>query len=79
MNDGNKPNPILRQIMHYVICYSICQSYNVYSITKKKKGMISYHQQHGITSMKKHILGEHLVVWHRWKSVNVTFDSNELH
>jgi hypothetical protein len=75
VNDGNKPNPILHQIMHCVICHSICQTYNVYSTTKKKKCMIFYNQQHGTTSMKKHILDEHPLAWHKWNSVNVTFDS----
>jgi len=28
--------------------------------------------------MKKHVLGEHLVVWCKWKSANVAFDL-ELH
>jgi hypothetical protein len=31
-------------------------------------------QQHGITSMKKYIVGEHLIVWCKWKNVNVAFD-----
>jgi len=29
--------------------------------------------------MNKHILGEHLATWHRWKSVNVAFDVKKLH
>jgi hypothetical protein len=29
--------------------------------------------------MKKHILGEHLVAWRKWKSANVAFDLKELH
>ncbi len=37
VNDGNKPDAILCQIMHCVICHSIYQSYNVYNTTKKKR------------------------------------------
>jgi hypothetical protein len=29
--------------------------------------------------MKKQILDEHLAAWHKWKSVNVAFDLEELH
>jgi hypothetical protein len=29
--------------------------------------------------MNKHILGEHLATWHKWKSANVAFDSKKLH
>jgi hypothetical protein len=39
VNDGNKLNHILFQTMHYVICHSICQSYNVGNTTKRKKGI----------------------------------------
>jgi hypothetical protein len=71
VNDGNKPNAILRQIMHCVICHSICQSYNVYSTTKKNKGMIFYNQQHGIIFIKKiswvniqsHGIGGKVLMW----------------
>jgi hypothetical protein len=58
VNDGNEPNPILFQIMHCVICHYVCQSYSANNTTKRRKGMISYNQQHGITFMKTHILGE---------------------
>ncbi len=34
---------------------------------------------HGTISRNKHILGEHLTVWCRWKNANVAFDSQELH
>jgi hypothetical protein len=51
----------------------------MFIVPPKKKGMIFYNQQHGTTSMKKHILGEHPVTWHGWKNVNVAFDSKELH
>jgi hypothetical protein len=40
MNDGNKLNPILLQIMHCVICHFVCQSYIVGSTTKRRKDMI---------------------------------------
>jgi hypothetical protein len=33
--------------------------------------MISYDQQHETTFMKKHILIEHPVVQHRWKTINL--------
>jgi hypothetical protein len=33
--------------------------------------MISYNQQHGTTFMKKHILAEHPIAWHRWKIANL--------
>jgi hypothetical protein len=29
--------------------------------------------------MKKHIVVEHPIVWHKWKSANVDFDPEELH
>jgi hypothetical protein len=29
--------------------------------------------------MNKHILGEHIVAWHKWKNANVAFDSKKLH
>ncbi len=79
MNDGNKPNPILHQTMHYMICHFVCQNYSVDSVAKRKKGMISYNQQYKITSIKEHILGEHPIVWCRWENVNVTFNLEELH
>jgi hypothetical protein len=41
--------------------------------------MTFYSLQHGITSMKKYILGEHLVAWCKWENVNVVFDSEKLH
>jgi hypothetical protein len=37
--------------------------------------MIFYSHQNGITSIKKYILGEHVVAWCKWKNVNVAFDS----
>ncbi len=55
VNDCNKQYTIMLQTMHCVIC----QSYSVDNTTKRRKGMIFYNQQHGITSMKKHILGKH--------------------
>jgi hypothetical protein len=33
----------------------------------------------GLFFMNKHILSEHPVTWHRWKNVDVTFDSKKLH
>jgi hypothetical protein len=78
VNDGSKLDPILLQTMHCVICLFVCQSYNVGNTTKRKKFLISYNQQHGIISMKKYILGEHLATWHKWKSANVAFDLEEL-
>ncbi len=79
MNDDNKPNPILHQTMHYMICHFVCQNSSVDSVAKRKKGMISYNQQYKITSIKDHILGEHPIVWCRWENVNVTFNLEELH
>jgi hypothetical protein len=29
--------------------------------------------------MKTHILGEYPATWHKWKSVNVAFDLEEVH
>jgi hypothetical protein len=56
VNDGNKLNLILLQTMHYVICHFVCPSYNVGSTTKRKKGTISYNQQHGSTFYQKSYL-----------------------
>jgi hypothetical protein len=78
VNDGSKLYIIMPQTMHCVFCHFVCQSYNADNTTKRKKGMISYNQQHGTTSMKKHILGKHLA-WRRWKNVNVAFDLEKLH
>ncbi len=39
--------------------------------------MISYNQQHGTISMKKHILVEHLIVWCMWKITNLSFVMEE--
>jgi hypothetical protein len=78
LNDGNKLNPIWLQTIH-VICHFVCQNYNANSTTKRRKGMISYNQQHGTISMKRYILGEHLATWRKWKSVNGGFDSKDLH
>ncbi len=73
-------DPILLQTMFCVICHFVCQSYSVGSTTsKRRKGMTFYSLQHGITSMKKYILGEHLVAWCKWENVNVVFDSEKLH
>jgi hypothetical protein len=33
----------------------------------------------GLSSMKKHILGEHPIVWHMWKNVQVIFDLEDTH
>jgi len=41
VNDGSKLDPILLQTMR-VICHFVCQSYNVGSTTKRRKGIISY-------------------------------------
>ncbi len=41
--------------------------------------MISYNQQYRIISMKEHILGEHPIIWCRWKNVNMVFNLKELH
>jgi len=55
VNDGSKPNLILVQIMHYVICHFVCQNYNVSSTIKRKKGM-GFNNQHEIISMKNQSL-----------------------
>lgn len=59
--------------MWCVICHSVSQTYSSGNTTKKKKGLITFNQQHGTTSMKKHILSKHLAAWRCWKSVNLTF------
>ncbi len=71
VNDGKKPNRLTSQTMHCLLCHFVYQTCNFGSIAKKRKDMISYNQQHGTTSMKKHILTEHLVDWLRWKFVNL--------
>jgi hypothetical protein len=71
VNDGNKPNPTFSQTMRYTICRSISQAYNFSNTTKKRKGPITYRQQHGTTSMKKHVTFEHGDAWARSKSVNL--------
>ncbi len=79
LNDGNKPNPILPETMHYVICHFVCQNYSVDNTAKRNKGMISYNRQYRIISIKDHILGEHPIVWCRWESANVAFNFKQLH
>jgi hypothetical protein len=71
VNDGNKPNPTLFQTMRCTIWHSISQAYSHGNITKKKKWLITYSQQHGITSMKKHVTSKHGDAWERWKNVNL--------
>jgi hypothetical protein len=39
--------------------------------------MISYNQQQGTTSMKKHILVEHPIVWRKWKITNQSLAMEE--
>jgi len=55
VNDGSKPNLILPQIMHYVICHFVCQNYSVSSTIRRKKGM-GFNNQHEIISMKNQSL-----------------------
>jgi hypothetical protein len=59
VNDCNKLYTIMLQTMHCVICHLVCQSSSADNTTKRRKSMIFYNQQHGITSMKKDILGKH--------------------
>jgi hypothetical protein len=65
--------------MHCVICHFVYRTYNFDSNTKRRKGLISYNQEHGTIFMKKHILVKHPITWHKWKSANVAFDIKELH
>jgi hypothetical protein len=71
VNDGKKPNPLTIQTMHFLVCHYVYQTCSASSTAKKQKGMISYNQQHGTTFMKKHILAEHPIAWHRWKIANL--------
>jgi hypothetical protein len=40
---------------------------------KKQKGLITYNQHHGTTSMKKHKLFKHPVAWGSWENANFAF------
>jgi len=62
---------LFSQTMYCTICHYVSQAYNFGSTTKKRKGLITYNQQHGTTSMKKHVTFEHGDVWARWKNVNL--------
>jgi hypothetical protein len=44
---------------------------------KKQKGLITYNQHHGTTSMKKHKLFKHPIAWGRWENANFTFVAKE--
>ncbi len=71
VNDGSKPNLTLSQTMHCTIYHSISHAYSYGNITKKRKGLITYSQQHGITLMKRHVTFEHGDACARWKFVNL--------
>jgi len=73
VNDDNKLDLIRLQTMWCVICHSISQAYTSNNTIKKKKGLITFNQQHGTTCMKKHILPKHPTTWQCWKSANLTF------
>ncbi len=55
VNDINKVTFTLVQTTCYVISHFVSQTYNFNNTTKKKKGVITFNQQHGISFMKKHI------------------------
>jgi hypothetical protein len=57
--------------MHFVVYHFVFWTYSFGSTTKKRKGMISYNQQHETTFMKKHILTKHPIVQHKWKTINL--------
>jgi hypothetical protein len=59
VNDGKKPNPSTNQTMRCLVCHFVYNTCSASNTTKKWKGMISYNQQHGTTSMKKHIFAKH--------------------
>jgi hypothetical protein len=42
INDGDKPNIVIAQTMHYVICRSISHMYSFRNTTKKRKGVITH-------------------------------------
>jgi hypothetical protein len=60
VNDNTKPDHVMPQNMYCVISHFVYHIYSFSSTIKQMKDMISYKQQHGMTSMKKHILVEHL-------------------
>lgn len=42
INDGDKPNLVIAQTTHYVICHSIYHMYSFHNTTKKRKGVITH-------------------------------------
>jgi hypothetical protein len=63
--------------MHCTICHFVSHAYNYGSATKKKNGLITYSQQHGITSMKKHVTFEHGDAWAKWGIVNLNLATKD--
>jgi hypothetical protein len=77
VNDSSKLNPTFFQTMHCTICHFVSHAYNYGSTTKKRNGLITYGQQHGTTSMKKHVTSKHGNAWAKWKSVNLNLATKD--
>jgi len=61
VNDDKEVNPGNPQIMRYLFCYgSIVHTLN--PNTKERKGRITYYRTNGITTLKKHVYCDNVII-----------------
>ncbi len=67
VNDNKEVDLIVLQVMHCIICYN-SPILNLNSKTQVRRELIVYNTTNGITTLRKHVNVNHLIILEFWKS-----------